>query len=75
MRILCAARAWELTLIRWFFAAVAVCLASISPSALGSEKKTLTLAFITQRSLTSQWSVEVSLDGARIGRETFQLEP
>ena len=31
--------------------------------------------FITQRSLTGQWSVEVSLDGATIGRQTFQLEP
>jgi len=31
--------------------------------------------FITQRSLTGQWSVEISLDGATIGRQTFQLEP
>lgn len=31
--------------------------------------------FITQRSLTGQWSVEVSLDGATIGRQTFQFEP
>ena len=31
--------------------------------------------FITQRSLTGQWSVEVSLDGATIGRQVFQMEP
>ncbi len=31
--------------------------------------------FITQRSLTGQWSVEISLDGTVIGRQTFQFEP
>jgi hypothetical protein len=31
--------------------------------------------FITQRSLTGQWSVEISLDGATVGGQTFQLEP
>lgn len=31
--------------------------------------------FITQRSLTGQWSVEVSLDGATIGKQSFEFEP
>ncbi len=31
--------------------------------------------FITQRSLTGQWSVEISLDGATIGKQSFQFEP
>jgi hypothetical protein len=31
--------------------------------------------FITQRSLTGQWSVEISLDGATVGNQTFQIEP
>jgi len=30
--------------------------------------------FITQRSLTGQWSVEVSLDGATIGKQSFEFE-
>ena len=31
--------------------------------------------FITQRQLTGDWTVQVSLDGAVIGSQTFQLEP
>jgi hypothetical protein len=31
--------------------------------------------FITQRSLTGQWSVQVSLDGKPIASQTFQFEP
>ena len=30
--------------------------------------------FIMQRSLTGQWSVEVSLDGATIGKQSFEFE-
>jgi len=31
--------------------------------------------FITQRSLTGQWSVEISLDGKTIGVQSFQFAP
>lgn len=31
--------------------------------------------FITQRSLTGQWSIEISLDGATIGKQAFEFEP
>ena len=31
--------------------------------------------FITQRSLTGQWSVEISLDGATIGKQSFEFQP
>ena len=31
--------------------------------------------FITQRSLTGQWSIEVSLDGKTIGVQSFQFAP
>ena len=31
--------------------------------------------FITQRSLTGQWSVAVSLDGKTIGVQSFQFAP
>lgn len=31
--------------------------------------------FITQRSLTGQWSVEISLDGATISKQAFEFEP
>lgn len=31
--------------------------------------------FITQRSLTGQWSIQVSLDGKPVASQTFQFEP
>ena len=53
MRILCPARASELTLIRRLFAAFAV-LATIAPSTLGREKKTLTLTASQARGADAQ---------------------
>ena len=53
MRILCAARAWELTLIRWLFVAFAI-LATVAPSMLGREKKTLTLTASQARGADAQ---------------------
>ena len=53
MRILGVARAWELTLIRWLFVAFAICLASVPPSAVGREKKTLVSAASQKRGADS----------------------
>jgi PQQ-like domain len=53
MRILCAARAWELTLIRWLLVAFAI-LATVAPSTFGREKKTLTLTASQARGADAQ---------------------